>query len=84
MLDLANVWAICYLRINLGIEREYDMKKRDIQLKLNALEIRVQALESIDYIKRLDNLEQMVNLKKENKKLREKVNELKALLKEQK
>lgn len=60
------------------------MKKRDIQLKLNALEIRVQALESIDYIKRLDNLEQMVSLKKENKKLREKVNELKALLKEQK
>ncbi len=60
------------------------MKKRDIQLKLNALEIRVQALESIDYIKRLDNLEQMVSLKRENKKLREKVNELKALLKEQK
>lgn len=60
------------------------MKKRDIQLKLNALEIRVQALENIDYIKRLDNLEQMVSLKKENKKLREKVNELKALLKEQK
>ena len=59
------------------------MKKRDIQLKLNALEIRVQALESIDYIKRLDNLEQMVSLKKENKKLREKVNELKAILKEQ-
>ena len=78
------MWTICYLRINLGIEREYDMKKRDIQLKLNALEIRVQALESIDYIKRLDNLEQMVSLKKENKKLREKVNELKALLKEQK
>ena len=60
------------------------MKKRDMQLKLNALEIRVQALESIDYIKRLDNLEQMVSLKRENKKLREKVNELKALLKEQK
>ena len=60
------------------------MKKRDIQLKLNALEIRVQALESIDYIKRLDNLEQMVSLKRENKKLREKVNELKAILKEQK
>lgn len=60
------------------------MKKRDMQLKLNALEIRVQALENIDYIKRLDNLEQMVSLKKENKKLREKVNELKALLKEQK
>lgn len=60
------------------------MKKRDIQLKLNSLEIRVQALENIDYIKRLDNLEQMVSLKKENKKLREKVNELKALLKEQK
>lgn len=60
------------------------MKKRDIQLRLNTLEIRVQALESIDYIKRLDNLEQMVSLKKENKKLREKVNELKALLKEQK
>lgn len=60
------------------------MKKRDIQLKLNALEIRVDALENIDYIKRLDNLEQMVSLKKENKKLREKVNELKALLKEQK
>ena len=78
------MWAICYLRINLGIEREYDMKKRDIQLKLNALEIRVQALENIDYVKRLDNLEQMVSLKKENKKLREKVNELKALLKEQK
>ena len=78
------MWTICYLRINLGIEREYDMKKRDIQLKLNALEIRVQALESIDYIKRLDNLEQMVSLKRENKKLREKVNELKALLKEQK
>ena len=55
-----------------------------MQLKLNALEIRVQALESIDYIKRLDNLEQMVSLKRENKKLREKVNELKALLKEQK
>lgn len=60
------------------------MKKRDIQLKLNALEIRVQALENIDYIKRLNNLEQMVSLKKENKKLREKVNELKVLLKEQK
>lgn len=60
------------------------MKKRDIQLKLNALEIRVDALENIDYVKRLDNLEQMVSLKKENKKLREKVNELKALLKEQK
>lgn len=60
------------------------MKKRDMQLKLNALEIRVQALENIDYIKRLDNLEQMVSLKKENKKLREKVNELKAILKEQK
>jgi len=60
------------------------MKKREMQLKLNALEIRVQALENIDYIKRLDNLEQMVSLKKENKKLREKVNELKALLKEQK
>ena len=60
------------------------MKKRDMQLKLNALEIRVQALENIDYIKRLDNLEQMISLKKENKKLREKVNELKALLKEQK
>jgi hypothetical protein len=60
------------------------MKKRDIQLKLNALEIRVDALENIDYIKRLDNLEQMVTLKKENKKLREKVNELKALLKERK
>lgn len=60
------------------------MKKRDIQLKLNALEIRVQALENIDYVKRLDNLEQMVSLQKENKKLREKVNELKALLKEQK
>ena len=60
------------------------MKKRDIQLKLNALEIRVDALESIDYVKRLDNLEQMVSLKRENKKLREKVNELKALLKEQK
>ncbi len=60
------------------------MKKRDMQLKLNALEIRVQALENIDYVKRLDNLEQMVSLKKENKKLREKVNELKALLKEQK
>lgn len=60
------------------------MKKRDIQLKLNTLEIRVDALENIDYIKRLDNLEQMVSLKKENKKLREKVNELKALLKEQK
>lgn len=60
------------------------MKKRDIQLKLNTLEIRVQALENIDYIKRLDNLEQMVSLKKENKKLREKVNELKVLLKEQK
>ena len=60
------------------------MKKRDIQLKLNALEIRVQALENIDYVKRLDNLEQMVSLKKENKKLREKVNELKALLKEKK
>jgi hypothetical protein len=29
-------------------------------------------------------LEQMVTLKKENKKLREKVNELKALLKERK
>lgn len=68
----------------MGIEREYDMKKRDIQLKLNTLEIRVDALENIDYIKRLDNLEQMVSLKKENKKLREKVNELKALLKEQK
>ena len=60
------------------------MKKRDIQLKLNALEIRVDALEEIDYVKRLDNLEQMVSLKRENKKLREKVNELKALLKEQK
>lgn len=60
------------------------MKKRGIELKLNALEIRVQALENIDYVKRLDNLEQMVSLKKENKKLREKVNELKALLKEQK
>lgn len=60
------------------------MKKRDIQLKLNALEIRVDALENIDYVKRLDNLEQMVSLKRENKKLREKVNELKALLKEQK
>lgn len=60
------------------------MKKRDIQLRLNTLEIRVQALENIDYVKRLDNLEQMVSLKKENKKLREKVNELKALLKEQK
>lgn len=60
------------------------MKKRDIQLKLNTLEIRVDALENIDYVKRLDNLEQMVSLKKENKKLREKVNELKALLKEQK
>lgn len=60
------------------------MKKRDMQLKLNALEIRVQALENIDYVKRLDNLEQMVSLKKENKKLREKVNELKALLKEEK
>lgn len=60
------------------------MKKRDIQLKLNTLEIRVDALEKIDYVKRLDNLEQMVSLKKENKKLREKVNELKALLKEQK
>lgn len=60
------------------------MKKRDMQLKLNTLENRVQALENIDYIKRLDNLEQMVSLKKENKKLREKVNELKALLKEQK
>lgn len=60
------------------------MKKRDIQLRLNTLEIRVDALENIDYIKRLDNLEQMVSLKKENKKLREKVNELKALLKEQK
>lgn len=60
------------------------MKKRDIQLRLNTLEIRVQALESIDYVKRLDNLEQMVSLQKENKKLREKVNELKALLKEQK
>lgn len=60
------------------------MKKRDIQLKLNALEIRVDALENIDYVKRLDNLEQMVSLKKENKKLREKVNELKALLKERK
>ena len=60
------------------------MKKRDMQLKLNALEIRVQALENIDYVKRLDNLEQMVSLKKENKKLREKVNELKALLEEQK
>ena len=60
------------------------MKKRDMQLKLNALEIRVQALENIDYIKRLDNLEQMVSLKKENKKLREKVSELKVLLKEQK
>lgn len=60
------------------------MKKRDIQLRLNTLEIRVDALENIDYVKRLDNLEQMVSLKKENKKLREKVNELKALLKEQK
>lgn len=60
------------------------MKKRDIQLKLNTLEIRVDALENIDYVKRLDNLEQMVSLKRENKKLREKVNELKALLKEQK
>ena len=60
------------------------MKKRDIQLRLNTLEIRVDALENIDYIKRLDNLEQMVSLKRENKKLREKVNELKALLKEQK
>lgn len=60
------------------------MKKRDMQLKLNTLEIRVDALEKIDYVKRLDNLEQMVSLKKENKKLREKVNELKALLKEQK
>ena len=78
------MWAICYLRINLGIEREYDMKKRDIQLRLNTLEIRVDALENIDYVKRLDNLEQMVSLKRENKKLREKVNELKALLKEQK
>ena len=78
------MWTICYLRINLGIEKEYDMKKRDMQLKLNTLENRVQALENIDYIKRLDNLEQMVSLKKENKKLREKVNELKALLKEQK
>lgn len=60
------------------------MKKREMQLKLNALEIRVSALENIDYVKRLDNLEQMVSLKKENKKLREKVNELKALLKEKK
>ena len=60
------------------------MKKRDMQLKLNALEIRVSTLENIDYVKRLDNLEQMVSLKKENKKLREKINELKALLKEQK
>ncbi len=60
------------------------MKKRDMQLKLNTLENRVQALENIDYIKRLDNLEKMVSLKKENKKLREKVNELKALLKERK
>lgn len=60
------------------------MKKRDIQLRLNTLEIRVDALENIDYVKRLDNLEQMVSLKRENKKLREKVNELKALLKEQK
>ena len=60
------------------------MKKRDIQLRLNTLEIRVNALENIDYVKRLDNLEQMVSLKRENKKLREKVNELKALLKEQK
>ena len=60
------------------------MKKRDIQLRLNTLEIRVDDLENIDYVKRLDNLEQMVSLKRENKKLREKVNELKALLKEQK
>ena len=66
------------ISINDGFNEE------DIQLKLNALEIRVDALENIDYIKRLDNLEQMVSLKKENKKLREKVNELKALLKEQK
>ena len=78
------MWTICYLRINLGIEREHDMKKRDIQLRLNTLEIRVDALENIEYVKRLDNLEQMVSLKRENKKLREKVNELKALLKEQK
>ena len=60
------------------------MKKRDIQFKLTALEIRLQASENIDYVKRLDNLEQMVRLKKENKKLREKVNQLKTLLKERK
>ena len=60
------------------------MKKRDMQLKLNALEIRVQALENMDYVKNNNNIEETKYLKKENKMLRNKINELKKIIKGEK
>lgn len=59
------------------------MKKRDMQLKLNALEIRVQALENMDCVKN-NNIEETKYLKKENKMLRNKINELKKIIKGEK
>lgn len=60
------------------------MKKRDMQLKLNALEIRVQALENMDYVKNNNNMEETKYLKKENTMLRNKINELKKIIKGEK
>ena len=55
-----------------------------MQLKLNALEIRVQALENMDYVKNNNNIEETKYLKKENKMLRNKINELKKIIKGEK
>ena len=60
------------------------MKKKDMQLKLNALEIRVQALENMDYVKNNNNMEEMKYVKKENTMLRKKIDELKKIIKGEK
>lgn len=58
------------------------MKNRDIKIRLNTLENRVEALEKIDYNKKTEQLEEVLRLKTENRKLRLKIKTLKDLLKE--
>ena len=60
------------------------MKKRDMQLKLNALEIKVKELENMDYVKDYNNIEETKYLKKENTMLRNTINELKKIIKGEK
>lgn len=58
------------------------MKNRDIKIRLNTLENRVEALEKIDYNKKTEQLEEVLRLKTENRKLRLKIKTLKDMLKE--